>query len=216
MPVSPRRALPPALYRKFPFLQEVLDGMPASVKVVDSDYSVVWANARARADSGYDLPTLRGRTCHVYLGGFRDNCPWCPVRHAFGDGGYHTHLFEKEVAGRKRRMEVTGYLLPDVRDGKRYAVEITRDVTDIAGDGNGGVPDVFPAALPDMVPPVGPGRALQARLDETEKAGLVEALRRTKGDMGAVAREAGFSAKTLQRRLRKYGLDARDFKHPSS
>ncbi len=211
--MSPRRALPPALYRKFPFLQEILDGMPASVKVVDSDFKVVWANERARADSGYDLATLRGRPCHAYVNGFKENCPWCPVVKTFEDGAWHSRFFEREVAGMKRRMEVIGYPLPGMRDGKRFAVEVTRDVTDLIRNAEEGKAESFPDALPDLNPRDGVGHALRERLDATEKAGLVESLKRMKGDMNAVAYEAGFSVKTLQRRLRKHGLDARDFRN---
>jgi PAS domain S-box-containing protein len=204
--VSPRRALPPALYRKFPFLQEVLDGMPASVKVIDSKFRVVYANRRTLEESGHDLPTLRGRPCHQYLNCFKDNCPWCPVVKALADGGCHVHYFEREKDGAMRRMEVTGYLLPVEKEGI-YAVEITRDVTSLAkGEAFGGRPPVLNRAN---------APALGETVGQAEKTFLEEALRCNKGDMARVARQAGFSAKTLQRRLRKYGLDARQFKHIS-
>lgn len=209
--MSPRRALPPALYRKFPFLQDVLDGMNASVKVVDSNFNVVWANARARQDSGYDFPTLRGRPCHLYLNGFKDNCAWCPVVKALDDGKLHIHTFERETLEGKRRMEVTGYLLPAEKEGIRYAVEITRDVTDLVSGAAFQATCHFEAPPADAAPPP-PERDLKGRLESVERHDLIEALRRARGDMTTVAREAGFSVKTLQRRLRKYGLDARDYK----
>jgi PAS domain S-box-containing protein len=203
--MSPRRALPPALYRKFPFLQEVLDGMPAAVKVVDSQFHVVYANAQAREESGYELAALRGRPCFLYINGFHQNCTWCPVVKAMEDGERHVHYFEKEKDGVKRRMEVTGYSLSGGGKGKNYAVEITRDVTSIStGDAfRGGLS--FPAAV--SAPP-----PLEETVGEAEKRFLLEALGRARGNMAVAAKEAGFSVKTLQRRLRKYGLDIREFK----
>ncbi len=189
--MSPRRALPPALYRRFPFLQEVLDGMPASVKVVDSQFNVVWANRTACEESGKDFPFLRGRTCHVHLNGFLENCPWCPVVKAFRDGERHVNTFRRE--GKGRWMEVTGYPLTIVRGDVRYAVEVTRALPDPAPDNKGSLPDV---------------------LEATEKQYLSEVLRSASGDLSKTAALAGVNGKTLQRRLRKYGLHARDYRHP--
>jgi len=194
--VSPRRALPPALYRKFPFLQEVLDGMSASVKVVDQAFHVVWANKRAIEESGHDLPTLRGRPCHQYLGGFKQNCPWCPVVKAFREGGLHVGWFRRSRDGEERPMEVTGYLLPTSPKGVRYAVEITREAT----------PDLPEKDIRGEEPPAGSEGPLGEAVASAEKAYLVRLLRTKKGDLHKAASIAAVSEKTLRRRLRLYDL----------
>lgn len=185
--------------------------MPASVKVVDEKFHVVWANAVALEESGYDLPTLRGRVCCQYLQGLRENCPWCPVIRALRDGQEHVHTVERNG----RQMEITGYVLPVGKDGVRYAVEITRDVTPLVSGETLKGSDHFSGVVPPDAAVSPQGAALGDRLGSEEKRILEATLRRTRGDMGAAAREAGFSVKTLQRRMRKYGLDYRAFRHPT-
>jgi DNA-binding NtrC family response regulator len=57
------------------------------------------------------------------------------------------------------------------------------------------------------------GEKLDILLDSTERGYLVDALAKTKGKMRDAALLAGLSQKTLQRKMRKYGLHAGDFRH---
>jgi len=62
----------------------------------------------------------------------------------------------------------------------------------------------------------GPGAAFQlppggVRLPEMERHLIVQALRRTRGSLGPAARLLGISYKTLQYRVRKFGLERTDF-----
>jgi transcriptional regulator of acetoin/glycerol metabolism len=50
-------------------------------------------------------------------------------------------------------------------------------------------------------------------LDTTERGYLVDALAKTKGKLRDMAQLTGLSQKTLQRKMRKYGLHAGDFRH---
>lgn len=55
----------------------------------------------------------------------------------------------------------------------------------------------------------------QKLLEQFERAYLVQALERTDGNMAAAARDAGIDRKTLWRLLRKYGLEADEFRPDS-
>jgi DNA-binding NtrC family response regulator len=55
----------------------------------------------------------------------------------------------------------------------------------------------------------------QKLLEQFERAYLVHALERTEGNLAAAARDAGIDRKTLWRLLRKYGLDADEFRPDS-
>ncbi|HET9869262.1 MAG TPA: helix-turn-helix domain-containing protein, partial [bacterium] len=49
-------------------------------------------------------------------------------------------------------------------------------------------------------------------LEVTEKAYLVDALTKAQGNLLTTARQAGLGLKTLQRKMRKYGLNGKDFR----
>jgi Nif-specific regulatory protein len=67
--------------------------------------------------------------------------------------------------------------------------------------------------------PINPPSAEKEKLDDllntTEKAYLVDALTKSEGRLIATAKQAGLTQKTLQRKMKKYGLKADDFKHLS-
>jgi DNA-binding NtrC family response regulator len=67
--------------------------------------------------------------------------------------------------------------------------------------------------------PINPPSAENEKLDDllttTEKAYLVDALTKTEGRLTDTAKQAGLTQKTLQRKMKKYGLKAEDFKHLS-
>jgi DNA-binding NtrC family response regulator len=50
-------------------------------------------------------------------------------------------------------------------------------------------------------------------LSSTEKAYLVEVLTSVEGRLAETAKQAGLTQKTLQRKMKKYGLKADNFKH---
>jgi DNA-binding NtrC family response regulator len=82
-----------------------------------------------------------------------------------------------------------------------------------------------PRLVPEDLPPDlrrgpeaadGSGAAFQlppggVRLPEMERHLIAQALRRTRGSLGPAARLLGISYKTLQYRIRKFGLDRTDF-----
>ncbi len=63
--------------------------------------------------------------------------------------------------------------------------------------------------LPVCAPTV---EKLDDLLGSTEKAYLVDALTKTRGVLGQTAKHSGLSLKTLQRKMKKYGLKAEDFR----
>ncbi|HVZ80697.1 MAG TPA: sigma 54-interacting transcriptional regulator [bacterium] len=130
--MSPRRARPPALYTKAPFLQQVLDGMPESVKIIDDRYRLVYANAASRKTLGAGLNELRGQPCHQAFYGFKDRCFFCNMDKVFSQGRSHTTYCTFTLDGVNRDFEVTIFPL-EGEDGKAsFAVEMVRDVTPLS------------------------------------------------------------------------------------
>ena len=133
--MSPRRYRPPALYTKAPFLQGLVDGMPESVKVIDSKYRVVYANETSLQNLKTDLNELRGRQCHEAFYGFKEKCFFCGMKQVFEEGRSKVSYFTMAVNGSNRDFEVATF--PVHYSGKQveYAVEIVRDITSLAKGG---------------------------------------------------------------------------------
>lgn len=130
--MSPRRYRPPALYMKAPFLQEVLDGMVESVKIIDNRYRLVYANATSRRNLGMDLNELRGRSCHESFYGFKDKCFFCNMGRVFEHGQAVTSYCTLAVNGANRDFEVSIFPLPGTSQKVDYAVEVVRDITPLS------------------------------------------------------------------------------------
>ena len=56
------------------------------------------------------------------------------------------------------------------------------------------------------------GGTLQQRLDELERACIVEALRSHRGHMGHAAQELGLTERVMALRMRKYGLEYKEYR----
>jgi DNA-binding NtrC family response regulator len=130
--MSPRRYRPPALYMKAPFLQEVMDGMVESVKIIDNRYRLVYANATSRKNLGMDLNELRGRSCHQTFYGFREKCFFCNMGKVFEQGQSLTSYCTLAVNGANRDFEVSIFPLSGTDQKIDYAVEIVRDITSLS------------------------------------------------------------------------------------
>lgn len=133
--MSPRRFRPPALYQKAPFLQGLLDGMPESVKVIDSQYRVVYANETSLKNLGVDLNELRGRSCHQAFYGFKEKCFFCGMQSIFENGQAKVSYCTLSVNGANREFEVSTFPIQTSSRKIEYAVEIVRDITPLSKGG---------------------------------------------------------------------------------
>jgi len=133
--VSPRRFRPPALYMKAPFLQNVLDGMAESVKIIDRSYRLVYANSTSRKNLGKDLNELRGRSCHEMFYGFKEKCFFCNMGKVFEQGQSATTYCTLAVKGANREFEVSVFPLKGANQQVDYAVEVVRDITPLSKGG---------------------------------------------------------------------------------
>ena len=130
--MSPRRFRPAALYMKAPFLREVLDGMPDSVKIIDDQFRVVFANQAARDKIQKDLNEVRGRPCHQVINGFKDRCFFCNTKKVFESGEPQVGYCTLSADGNLRDFQVS--VFPLKTDGKKpeFAVEIVKDITSLS------------------------------------------------------------------------------------
>jgi len=130
--MSPRRFRPPALYTKAPFLLSLLDGMPDSVKVIDSQFRVVYANEVSLKHLGLDLNDLRGRFCHQAFYGFKEKCFFCGMKKVFEAGLPQVSYCTLAVNGANRDFEVSTFPIHSHGGKIDYAVETVRDITPLS------------------------------------------------------------------------------------
>jgi PAS domain S-box-containing protein len=117
---------------KAPFLQEVLDGMAESVKIIDNRYRLVYANSTSRKNLGMELNELRGRSCHETFYGFKEKCFFCGMGRVFERGESLTNYCTLSVNGSNRDFEVSVFPLCGTSRTVDYAVEIVRDITSLS------------------------------------------------------------------------------------
>jgi len=120
---------------KAPFLQNVLDGMAESVKIIDRNYRLVYANSTSRKNLGADLNELRGRSCHEMFYGFKEKCFFCNMGKVFEQGQSATTYCTMAVKGANREFEVSVFPVKGANAQVEYAVEVVRDVTPLSKGG---------------------------------------------------------------------------------
>lgn len=133
--MSPRRYRPPALYMKAPFLQNVLDGMTESVKIIDRHYRLVYANSTSRRHLAKELDELRGRSCHEMFYGFKEKCFFCNMGKVFEQAQSATSYCTIAVEGANRDFEISVFPLKGAGQQVEYAVEVVRDITPLSKGG---------------------------------------------------------------------------------
>ena len=127
--MSPRRFRPPALYKKAPFLQSLLDGMPESVKVIDPQFRVVFANSVSLQHIGVDMNEIRGRACYQQFYGFKEKCFFCGMQKVFGLGQSQVSYCTIAVNGVNRSFEISTFPIKGSQGRVEYAVEVVKDIT---------------------------------------------------------------------------------------
>ncbi len=120
---------------KAPFLQGVLDGMPESVKIIDRQYRLVYANQTSRKHLGLDLNELRGRSCHEVFYGFKEKCFFCNMHKVFDQGHPVVTYCTMAVNGVNHDFEVSLFPLDGSGGRAEYAVEVVRDITSLSKGG---------------------------------------------------------------------------------
>jgi len=133
--MSPRRYRPPALYTKAPFLQNLLDGMPESVKVIDPQFRVVYANGLSLQNLGTTLNEIRGRSCHQSFYGFQEKCFFCAMGRTLESGQPQVAYCTMSVNGVNRDFEVSTYPIFGSGQKVEYAVEVVKDITPLSKGG---------------------------------------------------------------------------------
>src|SRR5258708_7795988 len=133
--MSPRRFRPPALYTKAPFLQGVLDGMPDSVKIIDSQFRLVYANETSQKNLGADLNQLRGRFCYEAFYGFKEKCFFCNMKKVFEGGQFSVSYCTLLVNGSNPGFEFSVFPRQGASQKIDYAVEVVKDITSFAKGG---------------------------------------------------------------------------------
>lgn len=127
--MSPRRWVPPALYRKNSFLQAILGTMPYSIKVVDSNFKIIYANTHALTPLNLKLNQVRGKLCHKEFFGFDSPCFFCIKKKVLDKKEKQINYFTMVVNGTTHQFESLIYPIKFEKESPLYVVEIVQDVT---------------------------------------------------------------------------------------
>jgi len=106
--------------------------MQDSVKIIDSNYRLVYANEFAQKNLQRGLNDLRGRSCHEAFYGFAEKCFFCGMQSVFSEGQAKVSYCTLGVNGVNREYEVSVFPLRGAGQKIDYAVEIVKDVTSLS------------------------------------------------------------------------------------
>jgi len=118
--------------------EQIIDALLAvapeiGLALIDRDFHVVWANEphSGRYDHGDEQP-LVGSVCYSYVNAFSSQCPWCPVRRVFADGGLHRSLAASPGTDETLKYSdiVSFPYAMDQRNDVSLAAEVIFDLTD--------------------------------------------------------------------------------------
>ena len=101
--------------------------MPESVKIIDPQYRLVYANQTSQKNLKINLNDLRGRSCHEAFYGYKEKCFFCGMQKVFANGESSVGYFTMDVNGVNRDFEVSVFPLGCEGKKEDYAVEIVRD-----------------------------------------------------------------------------------------
>jgi two-component system response regulator HydG len=119
----------PELFDKA-FLAGVLDGIRDSIKIVDRQFNVVYANRAAALDAGRPVSALihSGKACYEEFNKSREQCAWCVVNQVLLSGEAQFNLFRPGGKNGSTR-EISAFPLKNDLGAVEYVIEIVRDVS---------------------------------------------------------------------------------------
>jgi len=104
--------------------------MPESVKIIDRQFRLVFANSLSRQNLGKSLNELRGLPCHQAFYGFAEKCYFCNSKKVFETGEPHQGYTTMVTRGANRDFQVSIFPLWDAsHQSVEYVVEVVKDIT---------------------------------------------------------------------------------------
>lgn len=110
------------------FLHSVLNGIDESIKIIDRDFNVLFANKKCQEIAEVRLPDLGGHKCHER---YFEECSFCVAKDVFQTGRTIHHSGTINNNGQSRTIEISLFPLRDEVGKVQYAIEIVRDVTEL-------------------------------------------------------------------------------------
>jgi PAS domain S-box-containing protein len=117
-------------------LRTIFDGMRQPVLLIDRSYTVVEANAAARAHTVHDDPVVIGMGCYETTHDLEQPC-WhsgevsCPVKQAFETGQRARAIHKHRVGDRLIVEEIAATPIVEADGSIEYVVEEFRDLTEL-------------------------------------------------------------------------------------
>jgi PAS domain S-box-containing protein len=113
------------------FFQAVLDGIQDSIKIVDEQFRIVYANRASELRSGKQVAELVGKACYSEYYHLDSPCGFCRTSRSFKSGEKEVTGYETvDEAGEPQCFELTSYPIKDEAGQVRFVIEITKDITE--------------------------------------------------------------------------------------
>jgi PAS domain S-box-containing protein len=118
------------------FIKGVLDSIRDSIKIIDREYNVFYANRAGLALIGKTLDKVTNprRKCFEVFNKSPEECAYCVVTQVFSTGQPAFSSYTINVSGETLFKEVSVFPLTDPTGKVEKAIEIIRDVTELRRD----------------------------------------------------------------------------------
>lgn len=113
------------------FLQTVLDGIQDSIKIVNRDFNILFANKKVETLAKKPSKDLLGKKCYEEFYQKGEECSFCITQMVFDTGEPLTNTYIARKGISPRLMEISVYPLKNVKGEIEWTVEIIRDITDL-------------------------------------------------------------------------------------
>lgn len=118
------------------FIKGVLDSIRDSIKIIDNEYNIFYANRAGLELVGKTLDKVVGphRKCYEVFNKSPEECSYCVVTQVFNTGQPAFSSYTMNVNGETLFKEVSVFPLTDSAGKVEKAIEIIRDVTELRRD----------------------------------------------------------------------------------
>ncbi len=112
------------LFKEF---HALLDAIPDSLTLLDSELKILWANKGAERYLGLPAEALAGKFCYQVRFGYPTSCDHCPVRNSFSSG---LEEQSQHVAEDGKYYDIRAFPIKDDRGKVTSVIEVISDISE--------------------------------------------------------------------------------------
>jgi len=112
------------------FLQSILDGIQDPIKIVDTNYDIVFTNLAAAKATKRPFDEILGNKCYKLFYNLQEPCPHCLTSSVFSTGKAGSTPFVKETKdGENIYFDLFSFPIADSKGKVKFVIELVKDIS---------------------------------------------------------------------------------------